>query len=692
MKFNLRKNIKKIKSLKVLRFTVSHETLVTASVVSIILLLAFMIRILPIRWGMYLSEFDPYSHYRIAEYVTENGFLSYTNWIDYQRWYPWGVNVAQGHLPGLGFTAAIVYTILCVLHIPISLYNLCVIFPVIMGTLTCLVIYFLGKDIGGSKVGVFSAFFLALSTSFISRTQLGFFDDESVGIFGILLFTLCFLRSIKEKSLKNTITYSVIAGLTLGWTTSCWGAAHYPIAITALFVFVMILFKRYSKQLLLSYSITFGIGLFLATLVPSLGLKYLTTTSVMLATAVFGLLVICELVHSVSSKRNKAIISVCSISLVFLGLLLLITFGYVSLPGKFIGAINPFERLVKPLVLSVAEHKVTAWTIPFREYGFGVFLFIIGIFFNMKKQTNNNIFLLIYGLTGAYFAMTMIRLTILLAPAFCMFMAYGLVNLCKPFVMIIKQAPKLPFKRKNIPSFVGKEFSGAFLIMMFCLLTYNYFIPVERNIFESAYIPTTIMASGIPMKSNVQIMEWYDTLMWMRNGLPDNAVVCSWWDYGYWITIMGNKTTLVDNATFNMTQIQQVALIYLSNETESVKILQKYDVTHVVLFQTFYSDTGGDIGYGEESKWRWMVRISGRNETDYGSYNEETGRWQWTGDIAVNSVIYKILMTGKKHMGHAQDVYVPEFIYLNSVYFSSGNNYGGVTPLVSVWEVLYDEK
>lgn len=28
----------------------------------------------------------------------------------------------------------------------------------------------------------------------------------------------------------------------------------------------------------------------------------------------------------------------------------------------------------------------------------------------------------------------------------------------------------------------------------------------------------------------------------------------------------------------------------------------------------------GYVGYGEEGKWRWMARIAGLNESDFGGY------------------------------------------------------------------------
>jgi dolichyl-diphosphooligosaccharide--protein glycosyltransferase len=38
--------------------------------------------------------------------------------------------------------------------------------------------------------------------------------------------------------------------------------------------------------------------------------------------------------------------------------------------------------------------------------------------------------------------------------------------------------------------------------------------------------------------------------------------VMSWWDYGYQITAMANRTVIVDNNTWNNTHISRVGQVY----------------------------------------------------------------------------------------------------------------------------------
>jgi len=127
----------------------TSSSLIKVSTLCLILLIAFTVRLLPIRWGLFLSEFDPYFHYRSAEYMVENGIQSWNSWNDYARWYPFGNSPAKTSYPGLAISAYFLFSIANILGFSISLYQLCILFPAVMGTLTCLV-EFLKKD--GSRV------------------------------------------------------------------------------------------------------------------------------------------------------------------------------------------------------------------------------------------------------------------------------------------------------------------------------------------------------------------------------------------------------------------------------------------------------------------------------------------------------------------------------------------------------------
>jgi dolichyl-diphosphooligosaccharide--protein glycosyltransferase len=629
------------------------------------------------RWGLQLSEFDPHIHYRLTKYIVDNGFFSWTNWIDPMSWYPQGYNIPSAILPGLASTAAIFYSVANALNLapapilsseiyhPLTadpIFNFCIIFPVIMAVLTVIVIYFVGKEIGGKEVGLFSAFFLALSSPYISRTSLGFFDDETVGIFGILLFIFFFLRSIDtQRPLKTTLTYAIAGGLSLGYLFASWGAARYPLGIVLVFVFVLLLLRRYSTRLFLSYSTTFAVALLLAINVPKLGLSFLTEPTVLAVAAMFLILFTYEIAKRINNSRNKMMFILGFWTLIILLFIGLASFNLIGELGeKFIHTIFPSERLgesvIQQLVQSVQEHRPTTWGSFYYDLGIGVLFIPIGLFFVIQNPTNRNIFLAVFGLTSIYFAGSMARLSLLMAPAVSILWALALVQLVKPFVTILQSKQKISRRKMRFRSRVGKEFSAAFIVLMFLLLSVNFVFPTTNSsysrVIERANSPTTIAASSLPIRA--QVTDWLDTLNWMRGNLPNDAVVLSWWDYGYWITTIANKTTLADNGTVNSTQIGKIGEFFMSNETDAMKIAEQYDVTHVLIFITFGSD-GSDYGYGDEGKWRWMARIRGWDDNEFGNYTlgtdwsdtDENGQ-QSTDELLPNeagnnTVMYKLM-------------------------------------------------
>ncbi|MEM2463286.1 MAG: STT3 domain-containing protein, partial [Candidatus Bathyarchaeia archaeon] len=567
-----------IKNFGKIRPKMNNESILTSTTLIIILVIAFVVRLFPMRWeidpttgksNLLLSEFDPYFQYRFTEYIVKNGFISWAwpkEWKDEQRWYPQGFNVARGAYPGLPLTAAFLYKIISALGVGIDLMSFCALFPAIMGALACLAIYFLGKDIGGKPVGLFAALVLALHPSYIQRTSLGFFDDETVGILALIIFAFLFLRAIEEsRPINSTVKYALASGAFLGYFCASWGAAFYPIGLTALFVFVLLVAKRYTRRLLLVYSITFGLGLFLAINVPYLTPNYLTSTAVVAVAGVLSLLVLAEILNAMPTQQWKMITVIVFLALIVGAFAVLWQMGYMrGLTGKFLSVVNPFTRAESPLYESVAEHRISAWGTIYYDLGIGIIFFVVGLFFASRNLDNKNLFLLTFGLTSLYFACSMVRLLVLMAPAYSLLVGVGINGLLKPFVTLIREPPRIGVKRKFGVEYVGKEFSGAAIFMIFLILMTSVAFPMPR-VYRQVYAPTTISSGSLSLLPDRPVQEWIDMLYWTRTRLNATTVVCSWWDYGYWLTIMGNVTTLADNATVNGTQIQNIGFIFMAN-------------------------------------------------------------------------------------------------------------------------------
>ncbi|TRO48417.1 hypothetical protein E2P60_01055 [Candidatus Bathyarchaeota archaeon] len=737
-----------LKSFGRLRIQTNHASIICYSALFLILFTAFTIRVLPIRWeiptgNVKLNEFDPYYQFSLTNKMVQDGLLSpyFENngrgWINYQQWYPGGLDMSRS-LPSLPMTAAVLYSIISWLGVNVDLMAFCSMFPVIFGTLSCLLIYFVGKDMGGKSVGLFAALFLALAPSFLQRTALGFFDTEVLGIVGLLLFTLLFLRAIdKSKTLQSSLIYSAGAGLALAYFIGAWGAAYYLLGLAVLFVFVLVLLKRYDQRLLLSYSLTFGIGLGIAVNIPYISVNYLTSAVVLPIAAMFILLCILEVLRHNVSARTKMLLAGISLVATVGGFVILWQLGFMeNIAGKFVSVLDPFVRSAAPLIESVAEHRISAWGNIYYELGLGIVFFLSGLYFTLRNPTNRNIFLLLFGGTSLYFAASMIRLLVIFAPAFGLIAAIGILGVLKPFYTLLKETPQLATKSKRRIARVSKEYSGIVVFLVFMLLVTSFaFSPQSGGVprvYGSAYSPLTITASSLPIGGDHlsgPAEEWLDMLSWTRNNLQSTTVVCSWWDYGYWLSIMGNVTTLADNATVNSTQIENLGFIFMAPENQSMVMLEQYNAKYILVFTTLGLSSSSDgsyyitrsVGYGDEGKWSWMARISGQargrliqqgyvseedawtDESDFGAYNNN-GVWEWN-DAGTNSTVYKLLSWAKQSwVDNSGSQYVisdeegVEPTYFKQAYFAgldltageASASYGGLIPVVALYEIDWD--
>ena len=639
-------------------------------------------------------------------------------------------------LPSLPMTAAVLYSIISWLGVNIDLMAFASLFPVIFGTLSCLIIYFVGKDMGGKAVGLFAALFLALAPSFLQRTALGFFDTEVLGIIGLLLFIFMFLRAIDEtKSLRSSFIYSIGAGAALAYFIGAWGAAYFLVDLAALFVFVLILLKRYSQRLLLSYSLTFGLALFIAIKIPYISMGYITSGPVLPVAGVFVLLCISEVLRHNISARTKVLLTGASLATIVGGFVAMWQFGYMQgIAGKFLTVLDPFLRAATPLIESVAEHRITAWGNIYFELGLGILFFLAGLYFTLRNPTNRNIFLLLFGATSLYFAASMVRLLVIFAPAFSLLAGMGILGIMKPFYTLLREAPQIAIKSKRRLTRVSKEYSGIAIFLVFMLLVTNLALSPQNGgmprVYGQAYAPITISAASLPVVPSEPAREWLDMLSWTQNNLQSTTVVCAWWDYGYWLSILGNVTSLADNATVNGTQIENIGFIFMAPEQQSLEMLKFYNAKYILVFTTLGIGQSSDgssyvvqpAGYGDEGKWIWMAKISGQardrliqtgfisaesawtDETTFGN-STQTG-WVWN-DVGKNSTIYKLMSWAKQRWvdvtGAQSGITVDEAgvqpEYFKEAYFAGENlsaieasaKYGGLIPIVALYEIDWEK-
>ena len=122
--------------------------------------LSFMMRAQPLEYGFELNEYDPFFNYRATQFMVENGLPAYLEWHDDLTWHPYGRDISATSQVMLHTSAATLYQIF---GLGSSLYDFTIMFPVVVSSLTAIVIFVLVRTIGGTTAGLFASLFFAVS-------------------------------------------------------------------------------------------------------------------------------------------------------------------------------------------------------------------------------------------------------------------------------------------------------------------------------------------------------------------------------------------------------------------------------------------------------------------------------------------------------------------------------------------------
>jgi dolichyl-diphosphooligosaccharide--protein glycosyltransferase len=215
--------------------------------------LSFMIRAQPLEYGFELNEFDPIFNYRATQFMIENGFPAYLEWHDDLSWHPYGRNVSVTSQDMLHSTTATLYQIF---GMDTSLYDFTILFPVVIGSLTTIIIFAIVRTIGGTTAGLFASLFFAVSPIIIMRGSIGWFKSEPLGLFYGLLAVYLLLSAIKSDKGKVSVAKIVGGGILLSLGLASWGGIQFFILPIGLF-FMALPFLRKDNKFIIWASVVF---------------------------------------------------------------------------------------------------------------------------------------------------------------------------------------------------------------------------------------------------------------------------------------------------------------------------------------------------------------------------------------------------------------------------------------------------
>jgi dolichyl-diphosphooligosaccharide--protein glycosyltransferase len=576
----------------------------------LIVILAILVRMSPVITGTYLIKaFDPWYQFNSTVQVIDMSLYDWFHFHDSQFWFPEGVDRFNLR-PGLLYTTAIIYWIITALGIPVTPFQVAFYFPAFMGGATVLVMYFLGKEILDKRAGLIAAFFLAFSSGHMQRTVAGFYDNETIGVFAVLLVFLFFIKAVKS----GKLSHGIYGGLSLGYLSLSWGGLTYPFLLLPLLVAILILADKYNARILLAYGTTIGIGLLIFTLSPGFSWSRMLTEMDFIVPLLFLVFLIGY--HLLYMQKNTEVytkiltgIKWSSIPIVITALIIFWLrpeWIPIGLSSRLESILNPNIRESIHLVASVGEHAPAPWSSFYFNSLIPLLLIVPGIYFAIRRGNTEDILMVIFVVTLFYFTGSMIRIILLFAPALALLGGYALSNILKMFGNLMKKERSISRRRKKQLKRTIAKPEGLIVYSLIGILLF-----VQAN--HAITISSTQMGYS-DLVSLGAFHDWEESLTWMDNNLASTAVVVSWWDYGYWISSIGNVTSVNDNGTWNQTRIGLTGMAMMQTEERySAEIFRELKAEYVLVF---FGHLVPGIG-GDEGKWPWMVRICNDNTAKY---------------------------------------------------------------------------
>ena len=539
-------------------FRLQH--LLVIGVLALSVSISMLIRSTPASYGLDLFEFDPFFNFRATEYIVENGYDAYSQWVDEKSWHPFGRDISENSQVMLHVTTSIFYQLF---GFNSSLYTFTIIFPLIVGSLTGILVFAFVRVLGGTTAGLLAALMFSISTPIFTRGLVGWFKSEPLGLFFAFLAMYLFVSGIMNYRSTSSLIKLVLGGLFLALGLSAWGGILFFIIPIIMFYFILPFLKKENNSVIL------GIPVFSASLILySLLFERTSDFTIGYVGLVIGFstgfVVLCEIIKKFSDKSNH--IRNCLIILIstIISVIGVVSSGLINLPGfRYLNAVNPFLTSLDPLTDSVSEHMTTSLVTSYIFVSVFIIFAMIGIWFLFSRKTidlkiDNRIFALITGIVAIYVSSSFVRLEI--------FASVGLIILGSIGIAIL-------FK-KVFQSNVFPPTKIVFCSIIVILFLIPVSIPENKNWISWADFSPTINNGGTFYQ--ITNDDWPNAMNWLKNNSPEDSVIASWWDYGYWITTLSDRTTVIDNATLIDWQIKKMAYSFITTPENSWHILNSH--------------------------------------------------------------------------------------------------------------------
>jgi dolichyl-diphosphooligosaccharide--protein glycosyltransferase len=146
----------------------------------------------------------------------------------------------------------------------------------------------------------------------------------------------------------------------------------------------------------------------------------------------------------------------------------------------------------------------------------------------------------------------------------------------------------------------------AVFTLAFIVMGVPAFITHCRNMAPQLSEPQIMLRSRTQDGKPLMIDDFRESYWWLRDNTPEDARVMAWWDYGYQINGVANRTSIADGNTWNHEHIALLGKCLISPEKEAHKLI-RHLADYVLVWSTKWAGMYGD----DLAKHPHMARIGG---------------------------------------------------------------------------------
>ena len=546
---------------------------------------------------------DAYYYIRIVDNLVHN-FPQLISFDPYSL-YPGGAGVSGIHFLDW-LLAGIIWVIGLGSPTEHTVDAVAVYFPAVLGALTVIPVYFIGKELFGHWAGVVSAGLLAvLPGEFLGRSILGFNDThagETLFTATAMLFLVLAIKVSRERQLtinhlrqrdwatsSRPVIYSLLAGIFLGIYLISWFGALLFVFIISVYFFIQFSIDHLRRQST-DYLCLVGVILFLVALIiyapSSRVMRYLAPLGIALLVPVF----LWWLSRWMGTREIRPVYYPLALAgLGVVGLIILYVVApslFETMSGMFIWRKVATTMEMQPLLLPGGKFTLLlAWG-NFHT-GFFISLVSLGILacLAIKHGSAERSLLVVWSLIILFAMLGQRRFAYYFAVNVALLTGYASWQL-------LQHAGFKVFR----PTIRYINMALAVCVISF-LLSYPGVKPVVATAGQAQFAPSDAWCSSLtwlrentpePFGNSNFYYQFYEPPAPEEDyQYPESAYgVMAWWDYGYWITRIGRRLPTT-NPTKPSVQTIDVARCFLSqNEASAREIIEELHARYIVIDYT----------------------------------------------------------------------------------------------------------